>query len=166
MIYLKSLAFIINNYSRKTRSTMLYHPNSPYYQQFLTNTGNRLGRRADAAQAAVNTPVATSSAAQARAANADKWEKISRTETAELHMEWKRDWLLNSMCPNKRSDLSAMISSVRALFYRQKLERVLTLKSHRRSTIRMRLKSNLRSIQKSPMQSRLRQAMKACRPGL
>ena len=48
---------------------MLYHPNSPYYQQFLTTTGNRLGRRADAAQAAANTPVATASAAQARAAN-------------------------------------------------------------------------------------------------
>ena len=52
---------------------MLYHPNSPYYQQFLTSTGNRLGRRADAAQERANNPVtAAVSAAQAKAANAEK----------------------------------------------------------------------------------------------
>ena len=71
---------------------MLYHPQSPYYQQFLTSTGNRLGRRADAAQARESNPItAAVGAAQARAANGEKWVKHSdeNSEAAEVREKSK-----------------------------------------------------------------------------
>ena len=49
---------------------MLYHPLSPFYQQFLSAAGR--GPRARATDAVQAKPAANASAAQARAANAEK----------------------------------------------------------------------------------------------
>ncbi len=49
---------------------MLYHPQSPFFQQFLT-AGARMNRRMDGAVSAQPVPSAAS-AAQAKAANMEK----------------------------------------------------------------------------------------------
>ena len=50
---------------------MLYHPNSPYYAQFLS-IGARQQRRQEAIAGGAQQPVNAASAAQAKAANAEK----------------------------------------------------------------------------------------------
>ena len=57
---------------------MLYHPNSPYYAQFLSAVGgSRRKGVEDGNRGGANPVPAAQSAAQARAANAEKWGTTS-----------------------------------------------------------------------------------------
>ena len=58
---------------------MLYHPQSPYFAQFL-QSGSRYNKRMDGAIGASTPAPSNASAAQAKAANMEKWAAIQLLE--------------------------------------------------------------------------------------
>ena len=58
---------------------MLYHPQSPYFAQFL-QSGSRYNKRMDGAIGASTPAPSNASAAQAKAANMEKWAAIQLSE--------------------------------------------------------------------------------------